>query len=379
MSPPRRQSPSAAEPEIPQVPLSTQGLRILDANGNRASEGLRVVEDFLRFAQDDGHLAHECKQLRHALADALAGLPYASLTLARNAAADVGRPMKTPQELTRLHPSDILQANLKRVQQALRSLEEWSKLQSEALAQQFEAIRYRLYELETAISRVTHSSQDLQDVQLYVLIDGGLDERDFRHRVESLLDVGVPLLQLRDKRLDDRALLNRATQLMHLASRTPTRIIINDRLDVALAVGAHGVHLGQDDLPIPEARRLLGPTALIGASTHCIEQARSAVFEGASYVGVGPTFPSSTKQFTQFPGLDLVREVAREVQLPAFAIGGIDLPRLDDILACGLNRVAVSSAVWNVDHAGDAARRFLARLAQEQRSSSTSDSREVRS
>ena len=113
----------------------------------------------------------------------------------------------------------------------------------------------------------------------------------------------------------------------------------------AYVAEADGVHLGQDDLPVREARRILGPDALIGVSTHTIEQVRRAVLDGASYLGVGPTFPSRTKDFSAFAGLDFVRQVCAETTLPAFAIGGIDAGNIGRVLAAGAQRVAVSHAV----------------------------------
>jgi thiamine-phosphate pyrophosphorylase len=122
-------------------------------------------------------------------------------------------------------------------------------------------------------------------------------------------------------------------------------VVINDRADVAAAVDADGVHLGQDDMSVKEARAIVGPRKLIGVSTHSIEQARAAVLDGASYIGVGPTFPSKTKDFENYPGLELLKQVAREIRLPSFAIGGISPDNVEQVIAAGFTHVAVSSAV----------------------------------
>jgi thiamine-phosphate pyrophosphorylase len=364
-APPKKVTPStpAAPPDTSAAATPHAVLRIVDANGNRATEGLRVVEDYLRFSLDDAHLAGQCKRLRHALADTLAPWLGDNLVLARDARSDVGRALKTPQELTRADPPAVVRANLKRIEQALRSLEEWTKLIYSPAAQNCEHLRYQVYELETAIVRTEFACDTLQDVHLCVLIDGGADDRDFQQRVIPLIEAGVPLIQLRDKRLDDQLLIQRALHLMELVQGSSARVVINDRPDVALAVHAHGVHLGQEDMPVPMARRLLGPHRLIGVSTHSIEQARRAVLEGASYLGVGPTFPSTTKTFEHFPGLDLIRAVAGEIRLPAFAIGGIGLQHLPEVVAAGLQRVAVSSAIWNAPANHESSRRFLDELA----------------
>jgi thiamine-phosphate pyrophosphorylase len=112
---------------------------------------------------------------------------------------------------------------------------------------------------------------------------------------------------------------------------------------------ADGVHVGQDELPVKEARRILGPDALIGVSTHNLEQVRQAVLDGASYLGVGPTFPSGTKHFDELAGLDFVRQAVAETTLPAFVIGGVTLETIDQAVAAGARRVAVSQAICKAE------------------------------
>jgi thiamine-phosphate pyrophosphorylase len=362
---PARSSPHAALPGVYwTVPhFDPDRLRILDANVNRAAEGLRVVEDYLRFALQDGHLAGRCKRIRHRLADIVTAWPAGELILSRDAAFDVGRPLKTVQELCRKTADDIATANLKRVQQALRSLEEWAKLPGSLSVPSLEDLRYQTYELESAIQRTRQSTALLCGRSLYLLVDGANSDEDFQRRIGEALDAGVNLFQLREKRLPDRELFCRGRKLMEMAHRVQARVIINDRIDLAQILQADGVHLGQDDLPVHVARRLLGPTALVGVSTHTLQQARQAVTDGASYIGVGPTFVSVTKSFDQLAGPALLGDVAAEIGLPAFAIGGINLDRLDEVIASGMTRVAVSSAIWGQAALGDACRQFLARLA----------------
>jgi thiamine-phosphate pyrophosphorylase len=138
---------------------------------------------------------------------------------------------------------------------------------------------------------------------------------------------------------------------------------MNDRPDLAVLAQADGVHIGQDELTVKDARAIVGPRAFIGVSTHSIEQARQAVLEGANYIGVGPTFPSGTKRFESFTGLELLKAVAAEIRLPAFAIGGITLDNLPAVLAAGMARVAVSGAICATHDPATAAGRFLAMLA----------------
>src|SRR5205823_4860391 len=117
-------------------------------------------------------------------------------------------------------------------------------------------------------------------------------------------------------------------------------LIINDRVDLAVLARADGVHIGQDELTIRDARRIVGPEMLVGVSTHNIEQARQAVLDGANYLGCGPVFPSSTKQFKRFPGVNFLKQVAAEISLPAFAFGGVKATNLSRVLATGFSRIA---------------------------------------
>ena len=138
--------------------------------------------------------------------------------------------------------------------------------------------------------------------------------------------------------------------------------VVNDRPDIARLCEADGVHLGQDDVTVKDARRVAGPDMLIGVSTHSIEQLRAAILDGADYVGIGPTFPSKTKAFDHFPGLDFVRAAVAETSLPAFALGGIGPANVGQVVAAGGRRVAVSGAICAADDPEQAARLLKAAL-----------------
>jgi thiamine-phosphate pyrophosphorylase len=341
--------------------LST--LRILDAAANRAGEGLRVIEDYLRFALDDPHLTNVCKQLRHDLGEILASLPCTERHAARETQADVGTSIATTAESVRPDAAAVVAASFKRALQALRSLEEYGKLLDARLGAGIEQIRYRTYTLERAADLSRASAEQLSNARLYVLIDGRTSLEEFTAIVKSLVEVSVDVLQLRDKRLTDRELVERARRLRELTRGGRTLAIINDRPDIARLVDADGVHVGQEELSVKDARSIVGTKALVGVSTHSIEQARAAVLDGANYIGVGPTFRSITKQFDSIRGLELLRAVAAETRLPAFAIGGITLDNVGDVLATGVSRVAVSSAIVEAPDPAASARQFIERLA----------------
>jgi thiamine-phosphate pyrophosphorylase len=340
----------------------TAVFRALDASGNRAREGLRVVEDYVRFALDDRHLTERVKAVRHELSAALETLPGAARLAARDTVGDVGTTVSTANEGIRADAGSVATASLKRTGEALRSLEEFGKIVSGKFAARCEALRYRLYTLEKAIGLTADSMARLAGARLYVLIDGRDSPESFARLVTELVDAKVDVLQLRDKSLADRELLSRAVQLRELTHWTGTLFVMNDRPDLARLSGADGVHVGQEELTVRQVRQIVGPEMLVGVSTHSLAQAEQAVLDGASYLGVGPTFPSSTKAFDEFPGLDFVRDVAENIRLPAFAIGGITLENVGQVINAGMNRVAVSAAVAHAANPSAASRAFRERL-----------------
>jgi thiamine-phosphate pyrophosphorylase len=339
-------------------------LRILDANLNRATEGLRVVEDYCRFALDDPHLSRRCKEIRHDLVSALSSIATPALAAARDAQHDVGAEIATPQEADRQSLAQVAAASWQRVQQALRVIDECIKLLAPAAATAIERLRYQSYTLAKACLTAQESDQRLLAADLQVLMDGAKSEGSFIRRVNGLIATGVTMIQLRDKHLPDRKLLSRGKLLRQLIDEAGGGVlfIMNDRPDLAVLSRADGLHVGQDELRIREARLITGPQMLIGVSTHSIEQARQAVLDGANYIGCGPTFPSPTKKFEKFPGLPFLQQVAAEISLPAFAIGGITLTNVHDVVATGVKRVAVSSAVMSADDRSEAIRTLLAAL-----------------
>ena len=348
-------------------------LRILDANFNRACEGLRVVEEYCRFSLGDRHLTERCKTLRHALVTAVNDIPKTEFLAARETQTDVGTTVSTEAEFRRSSLAQTAAANWQRVLEALRSLEEYSKLLSATVAGKIESLRYTAYTLSKATAITADARERLAAVRLYVLIDGSRSECAYVERVQELVAAGVHAIQLRDKSLDDRALLARGGLLRRvlderdqdstlLRSVAKPLFIMNDRPDLAVLARADGVHVGQEELPVHDVRQIVGPKMLVGVSTHNIQQARQAVLDGASYIGCGPTFPSETKQFDQFPGLDFLRLVAGEISLPAFAIGGITLENFPQVLKTRMTRVAVRAALNDATDVRATVAEFLAAL-----------------
>jgi thiamine-phosphate pyrophosphorylase len=354
--------PAAREAQGPHVAggeAPTRLWRTLDAAANRAREAARVVEDYLRFILHDRHLTRRVKELRHELAAALAALPGRALLAARDTPGDVGTGHTTTAESRRADAQDVLQANCKRWQEALRSLEEYAKPVAPAVAEKCKQLRYAAYTLERAAVTTESSQRRLEAARLYVLIDGRASDSEFAALVQALVGAGVHMLQLRDKQLTDRELLARARLARRLTRASETLLIVNDRADIAALADADGVHVGQDELTVAEARSLVGTRGLVGVSTHSLDQARRAVLDGADYLGVGPTFPSGTKTFAHFPGTRLLAKVAAEISLPAFAVGGITVQNLPQVREAGFTRAAVSGAVVSAPDPGAAASELL--------------------
>lgn len=321
--------------------------RILDASANRAGEGFRTMEELARFVLEDAELTAELKNQRHVLVAALKSVSRDLRLRARNTGEDVGTSIQEASEYRRIDLAAVVAAAAARTQQSLRVLEEYGKTIDPSGAAMIEQVRYRCYtasaELELRIGgrdRVVR----LQQCRLYVLVDAGPSEEAFVSMVEALAAGAVDIFQLRDRSVDDRTLIARARIGHAIARRHDKLFIMNDRADLAVAADVDGVHVGQDELPVAAAREIVGGR-MIGVSTHSMEQALQAVKDGADYIGCGPVFPSSTKTFDHYVGTDWLADVTREVDLPAFAIGGIGLGNVDQVIAAGMRRIAVTGAI----------------------------------
>jgi thiamine-phosphate diphosphorylase len=202
------------------------------------------------------------------------------------------------------------------------------------------------------------------DPTLYVILDrSAARDRDLGALLESIIAGGVRMVQLREKAWPSGRLLPLAERLRARCRAAGVTFIVNDRVDLALAVGADGVHLGQDDLPSRAARPLLRPGMILGRSTHSVEQARAAMAEGADYIAVGSMFPTATKPDFELVGPDLIRKLRPEIPVPLIGIGGITPANVGEVVGAGADGVAVISAVCGADDPTEATRRFLRAIA----------------
>lgn len=336
--------------------------RIVDAAANRVREGLRVIEDYLRFGLDDPHLTGLLKAWRHNFTRCLSLLDGAQLLAARDTRHDVGTEIHTVAEMRRESLLDVARANLKRIQEAARTLEEYGKVLSPDFAAQVVPLRYELYTLEKGILRTQAARQRLAGRELYLLVTEAACNRGPGPTIRAALAGGVGIVQLREKKLSDRRIVELGRLVRKWTREADALFIMNDRPDLALLTSADGVHVGQDELTVRDARRIVGPDKLVGVSTHTLEQARQAVLDGADYIGVGPVFSSQTKSFEMLAGLDFVRTVAAEITLPAFAIGGINLENVEHVCHAGAKGIAVSNAICAAENPETVASELLNRL-----------------
>ncbi len=352
--------------------------RMLDANFNRAREALRVMEDAARFALDDGELAGALKTLRHDLRAALAILPDGWLEANRDTPGDVGTANSTEAEMSRASLAEIAIAAGKRLSEALRVIEEASKTIDGAVAKRIESLRYRAYELDQRLTLRLGTGRPRQ-WRLCLLLTKSMCRKPWREVLVAALDegAGVDCVQVREKEMDGGELAAHVREVIAITrgatacpagqavrastdfrshglpvgtSRgTRASVIVNDRADVALACGADGVHIGQNDLSVRDVRKLAGRTLLVGVSTHNFDEAQAAIESGADYCGVGAMFASSTKQRTTSGIAYLKQFIERFPNMPHLAIGGITQANVGEVIAAGAKGIAVSSAICGAD------------------------------
>lgn len=345
--------------------VSHELYRLIDANLNRAAEGLRVLGELARFVSDDYRLADTAREIRQALHPAVTGQTGSrpGPISERDSEGDVGRQFSFDRHHSLV---ELCRANARRAEESLRVLEESCRTTDVGAAQRLSRLRYRTYTLEKdLVDRLApHDVARKLEFALYVVLGREQSRgRDFLEVTRAAIAGGAGAIQLRDKEMGKRELLEWAKRLRDVTAESDVTFMVNDHIDIALASGADGVHLGQDDFPVAEARRLVGPSMVIGASSHSLEQALRAQQEGASYVNVGPIFPTATKKGGHPPvGPELIGTVLKHIVVPITTMGGIDLSNVDLVLAQGARRVAVVSAVVGAEDITAAATALRARI-----------------
>lgn len=204
----------------------------------------------------------------------------------------------------------------------------------------------------------------MRDFRLYVILDADICARggDILEIARKILLSGVDILQLRAKGFCDRKILEIGQAIKNLIGKNKTLFVLNDRADLAYAFDADGLHLGQEDLPVKDARKILGKNKIIGISTHSVEEAHQAERQGADYIAVGPIFATATKPQTTPLSPGIISKIKVNVKIPFVAVGGIDLDNLDQVLSAGAKRVAVCRAIIEAQDVIRTVKEFRRRL-----------------
>jgi thiamine-phosphate pyrophosphorylase len=336
--------------------ISSDILRIIDANINRTGEGLRVLEEFARLSLDNGSLTQQLKDLRHKVLHTGTELQKQLLN-ARDAAQDVGSAMDVPGEAATKDTSEIIIANARRVQESLRVLEELAKNPDTGLnSEDYRQGRFQLYTIEKELrGRLTRRDLVKKITGLYVIIDTEwLKGRKPEELTLQAIMGGAKTIQLRCKTGSKRDFLSSALFLKDICLKKGVPFIINDSLEIALACQADGIHIGQEDLPAKITRQLLPIDMLLGVSARNLEEAKYALADGADYLGVGAVFDTKTKDSAAI-GLKNLKSIKQAVNLPVVAIGGINKENIKSVMQVGAVASAVISAVLGADNVTQAA------------------------
>jgi thiamine-phosphate pyrophosphorylase len=342
--------------------MPNQRQRIIDANLNRAGEGLHLLEEIARMVLNDAALTQQLKAIRHEILKGDLAFNQ-RLVQSRDSKSDVGFDIEVGEEKTRELPIAVV-ANARRVQEALRILEEMAKVPGttpELEADKCKQARFALYTIEQELLvRLTRQDKKSRLVGLYAIIDSQfLGKRNHLKVAGELIKGGASVIQLRDKFTPKAELLPIAQKMRKLCADKGVLFIINDHLDIALACGADGLHLGQEDLPLAIARRLLPMDMILGGSVNTVEQAKAAEDDGADYIAVGAMYPTTSKEKPKVVGVGRLKQVRGVVSLPLVAIGGINQDNANEVAANGADAVAVISALLGAKDVAEAARRII--------------------
>jgi thiamine-phosphate pyrophosphorylase len=360
--------------------MERAGYRIVDANFNRAREALRVMEEYCRFALNSGTLSERAKGLRHELCAVVGRLDGGRLLAGRDTPGDVGVGQKVEGQLERASLKDCFTAAARRATEALRALAEVVRVEDRVVAEAIERLRYQAYTLEKDIVLFAEPVEKFNRVRLYVIVTsnlpadvlslasrcaaGGADCIQLRVKPEGPRAEGPPGGRASGEIPDDR-FFALAVEFVEICREMGALSIINDRADVAAAAGADGVHLGQNDLPVEQVRRLQLSPLIIGKSTHSLRELDAACPALPSYVSLGPAFATPTKPEIEIAGLDYIRAGVRRLAgtgISHVAIGGITVENVEQVLRAGAQRVAVCSGVTRAADPTEACRRLKEKM-----------------
>ena len=334
--------------------------RILDANVNRAAEGIRVLEDVLRFHFEDEVLTKEFRNMRHTLRKSLQEMDDSFINC-RDSQHDIGREISRASTLDKKTSlKQLVNANFKRVTEALRVIEETLKIIGHyAVSKDMEGLRYQAYYLEKE-----YGKKFKKEIPLGIY---GITGEKFANGksnlqcVKEMIEAGIKIIQYREKDKLHRDKIEEAKKIAKLCRENGVLLIMNDHVDLAVLVDADGVHVGQDDMSIADVRAIIGEGKIVGVSTHSPEQAKKAEEQGADYIGVGPIFKTTTKD-TAPVGLEYLEYAVANVEIPFIAIGGIKEHNLDEVIKRGAKRICLVSEVVGAENIKEMVARINSKL-----------------
>ena len=319
--------------------------QIIDANLDRAREGLRVLEDWARFGLGENDCVKRIKNFRQIL-----GKNHLEFyKQSRNFIKDNCKGLTHKEQIKRNTPEQIISSNAGRVQEALRVIEEFSRQHNHELSKIASEIRYEIYTLEIELlsfNKRKKFEEILKENDLYFITD---QKENLFEILEEILIAGVRIIQLRFKSGTDKDHLREAIKIKNLCKRYNSLFIVNDRVDIAIASNADGVHLGQDDLDLKTARKLLGYSKIIGISANNEIDISNAIKEGCDYIGIGPVFETTTKKNKKPIGIEKIKTLTKDLNIPWFAIGGIKANNISYLKSNGSKKVALVSQLMNAE------------------------------
>jgi thiamine-phosphate pyrophosphorylase len=335
-------------------------LRIIDANANRATEGLRVAEDIVRFVLDDGKLTSKLKNIRHEIMELLRDARCEM----RDVRGDVGAKKTSKSESKRADILDVFMANIKRAEESVRVFEETFKLFDPKLGPKFKKLRFALYEIEQQAAGKIRTRIKL-DSPIYIITDDSFSHSHIEIMREAA-KAGAKIFQYRDKDKVRSKKLEVAKQLSKYAKAHGLTFIVNDDVDIASKVDADGVHLGFKDAvrEMREARKRLGVDKLIGVSASNFREAVKAEAMGADYIGFGPVFKTPIKPNAKPTGVKELKRVTKRVMIPVVAIGGVCARTIGQVMASGAASGAVIRFVSASRNVRTAVRTLLERAGE---------------
>ena len=338
--------------------------QIIDANLDRAREGLRVLEDWARFGIGKEDLVKKIKNFRHILGKN----HLETYKISRNHIEDQCKGLPHIEQTNRKSPYQIICSNSARVQEALRVIEEYSRNSNKKLSKIASEIRYQIYSLEIELlnfNTLESSKSIISKNNLYFITD---NRENLLEIIEEVLLGGVKIIQYRFKDGEDKDNLKKAIEISYLCKKYNSLFIVNDRVDIALASNADGVHIGQNDIDIKTARKLLGNSKIIGVSANNSTDITKAIKNGCDYIGIGPVFQTLTKKNKKPLGVENIKALTKDINIPWFAIGGINKVNISSLKNDGISKVALVSGLLNSEDPREEAIIILKELSYENQS-----------